>query len=171
MKPVKIELENLLPSSSEFKLKQFENQVFKLRPCTGGMLVEISKNVGNVEKMLSMPSAENISKLSLALMEYESAKTFKVQNVKLIDVMTGEEVEKKIGGYELLMHAIQGIKEQFDIYRAILESLGYSSEQANDTVNKLKDGLNKMVNSEINREEEKLDKKDGIKKKKKAKAS
>ena len=151
MKESEISLENLLPSPSSFKLNQFEGHLFKLKPCTGGILFDISQKLGDVEKLLSIPSAENISKIALMLMEYESAVKFKKQTVKTIDALTGEEGEADMGGYVLLMHSIQGINEQYSIYGAILISLGYSKEDSDKTIKKLKDGINKVVNNEIDK--------------------
>lgn len=149
MKQEEISLENLIPTSSSFKLTRFVDFEFNLKPCTGGILVEMGRKLGNIETLLSVPSAENISKLALMLMEYDSAVKFKKEKVKIIDVLTGDEDEIEMGGYKLLMHSIQGLKEQYDIYRCILQSLGYGVEQADNVINKLKDGMNKAVNDKV----------------------
>ena len=159
-----INLENLIPSSVSFKLKQFDDFEFKLEPCTGGKLIEMSKKIGDVEKLLSIPNAENVSKISIMLMEYESALKFKKQKIKKIDVLTGDEETLEIGGYELLMNCIRGIDEQFAIYSAILQSLGYDKKKAESVVRKFKDGINKVVNDQTNEGSKKKTKKKKIKK-------
>jgi len=151
MKDSKINLENLMPTPSCFSLKQFGEFEFKLKPCTGGLLMDISRKIGNVEKLLGNPSAENISKMAMMLMEYDSAVKFKKQTVKTIDVLTGNEEDVDLGGYVLFAHSIQGIGEQFNIYGAILRSLGYKKEQTDDIIKKLKDSANDIVNNEIDK--------------------
>ena len=155
MKKLEIELENLIPSNSSFELNQFPGHVFELRPCTGGMLIDMSKKIGNIEKVLSIPSAENVSKMAMMLMDYDSAVKFKAQKVKTIDVLTGKEEVTEMGGYKILMHSIQGISEQYDVYRAILESLGYAKDKSSEIIKELKSGINKIVNQDINKKEKK----------------
>ena len=149
MKESSIKLENLIPISSIFKLNQFKDFEFKLKPCTGGILIDMSKSIGVIEELLTVPNAENVSKIAMSLMEYESALKFKKQNVKFVDVMTGDENEVEIGGYKLLMHAIQGITEQYLIYGAILKSMGYGEKRTEEMIKKLTDGMNKMVNETL----------------------
>lgn len=158
-----ISLENLIPQKSTFKLQKFPDFEFNLEPCTAGKMIDIGHKFGDVEKLLSIPSAENVSKLALSLMEYNSAVKFKKQNVKTIDAVTGEESEADIGGFLLMAHCLNGMAEQFDVYRAILESIGYGKDQAKNTIDKLKDGINKMVDHSLNEDKK-------VKKKKRKKA-
>ncbi len=148
METPELKLEDLIPLPTSFKLKQFKDFEFNLRPCTGGMLVYMAHSIGNIETLLANPSIENISKIALTLMEYDSAVKFKKQQVKIID-LEGNEKEIEIGGYKLLMQTIQGIEEQYSVYRAILLSLGYKKEQADDLIKKIKDGFNKLVNDKL----------------------
>jgi hypothetical protein len=152
MQKSKIDLTSLMPTKSTFKLTQFGDFEFALKPCTGGLLVSLSTDVGDIEKLLSMPSAENVSKIAMGLMEYESAVKFKAQEVKIINPLTGEDTVKKMGGYELLMNSIQGINEQYNIYGAILQSMGYGKKESDDMVKKLKDGINKVINNHAEKE-------------------
>ena len=155
MKALEINLENLIPTSSVFELKQYDNFEFKLRPCTGGMLVDMTEMLGNLEDLLGIPNAENISKIAMFLLEHSSAVKFKKQKVKIINTLTGDETEIDMGGYRVLMHSIRGINEQYNIYKAILLSLGYDEEKSNDMIKRLKEGINKLVNNEINNESKK----------------
>lgn len=143
-----LRLEDLIPLPTSFKLKQFKEFEFMLRPCTGGMLVDMAHNIGNIETLLGNPGVENISKIALFLMEYESACKFKKQQVKVID-LEGNEKDIEIGGYKLLMQTIQGIEEQYSIYGAILLSLGYKKEKADTLIKKIKDGFNQLVNDRV----------------------
>ena len=145
---MEISLESLIPKATSFTLRQFGEFCFKLRPCTGGMLVDMTHSIGNIETLLGAPSIENISKIALTLMEYSSAVKFKKQQVKIIDI-EGNEKEIEIGGYKLLMQCVQGIEEQYSIYRAILLSLGYKKDQADDLIKKIKDGFNQLVNDRV----------------------
>jgi len=145
-----IKLEDLIPSSSSFTLKMFEDFEFKLKPCTGGMLIEMTRAIGNIESLLANPNAENISKIAMSLFEYDSAVKFKKQTVKTIDVNTGDESEAEIGGYFLLMHSISGTAEQYSIYGAILKSFGYDQTRIDDLIKKIKDSMNDAVNNKIN---------------------
>ena len=159
---------DLVPVRSSFTLAQFGDEEFYLEPCTGGKLIEISKTIGNIDRILSVPSAENISKLALMLMNYESSVHFKVQQVKKVDVLTGEESTEKIGGYKLLAACIRGMKEQFAIYKAILLSVGYEESMAEELVGELKKSIEDAV-SHAGKEED-LKKKTVRKKTKKKKA-
>ena len=144
-----IKLEELLPISSTFKLKRFDDFEFKVQPCTTGMLMEMTKRLGNIEKLLTIPSAENVSKIAMMLLDYDSAVKFKKQTVKIVDVMSGEEIETEIGGYKILMHSVEGIKEQYLIYRCILLSLGYGENKTESIIKELIESMNKNVNEKI----------------------
>lgn len=146
MEEKKTDIASLIPTNSSFKLKQFDDFEFQLKPCTGGQLAEMNNRIGNVEALMATPTSENISKIALSLMDYESSLKFKKQTVKFIDTMTGEETEEDIGGYKLLMRAIGGINEQYQIYKAILESIGYSKEEAKRISDQLRDGISGEIN-------------------------
>ena len=160
MKKEEIKLEDLIPVSSMFKLAQFKDFEFNLRPCTGSMLISMSEQFGDVLDLIKTPSVENISKIAMSLMEHESAVKFKKQKVKFIDVVTGDENEMDVGGYSLLMQTINGLSEQYAIYEAILVSFGYGKKQSAEMIKGLKAGVNKMVSDSL---------KDPVKKKKKKK--
>lgn len=144
-----IKLEELLPISSTFSLKRFDDFEFLIQPCTTGKLMDMTKRLGDIEKLLTIPSAENISKIAMMLLDYDSAVKFKKQKVKIIDVMSGDEVETEVGGYKILMHSIEGIKEQYSIYRCILLSLGYGKEKTDGIIKELISSMNKNVNETI----------------------
>ena len=152
-----ISIRNLLPRPAKFKLAQFPDFEFKLKPCTGGMLVNMANAFGDVESLLSTPSVENISKIAMSLLEHEGKTKFKMQEVKVIDNLTGEETDEKIGGYILLMHSIRGTAEQYSIYGAILKSMGYSDKDADGMMEQLHAGVDKLVNDKL--EESKNEKK------------
>lgn len=142
-------IEDLIPTDSIFKLKRFGDIEFKLKPCTGGMLISMSKRIGNVEAMLTNPSGENISKMALSLMDYESAKHFKQQQVKIVDVITGEESEETIGGFAILLHSMGGIKEQYSVYGAVLESMGHDKQKVKKVIDDLIKSLSDAVQDKI----------------------
>lgn len=155
-KEIKIDLVDLLPSKSCFKLSKFPDFEFNLEPCTAGKMIDIVHKIGPLEALLASPNAVNVSKISLMLMDYDSSLKFKKQLVKTIDVLSGEEEEAEVGGFILLTHCISGLNEQYEVYRAILESVGYKKEAAADLVKRMKDSLNKNVNNaidEINKED------------------
>lgn len=160
----RVDIINLIPKNSEFSLSQFKNEKFKLVPCTGYKLMEISQSLGKVEDLLSYPTAENISKLAMSLMDYKSASKFKKQNVKKIDVLTGEESTESIGGYRLLMSCISSISEQYDIYGAILVSLGYGNSKVKEMVDSLKNGVSEISSGKNNVKKKKVNKKKARKK-------
>lgn len=149
MENKEIDLAELIPGPSSFKLIQFDEFEFRLKPCTSGRLIEMTDRLGNIEKILALPTAENVSKIAMMLMEIDSAQKFKKQKVKIIDVMSGDEIEAEIGGYKLMMECISGIKEQYSIYGAILRSLGYTKKDSEKIVKKMTDGINKVVNDEL----------------------
>lgn len=153
-----VKLEELLPTGSIFNLKRFNDFEFLVQPCTTGKLMDMTKRLGDIEKLLTIPSAENVSKIAMMLLDYDSAIKFKKQTVKIIDVMTGDETETEIGGYKILMHSIEGIKEQYSIYKCILLSLGYGENKASNIINELLESMNKSVNETIEKIEKKSQK-------------
>jgi len=153
-----MDLNSLIPSESTFTLAQFEDTVFKLAPCTGGKMIEINKALGSIEELLKQPDAINVSKLAMALMTFESAKTFKKREVITID-LEGTEKTTERGGYKLLADSIAGINEQWGIYSAILQSLGYTKEKAIETTESLKKAFEDAIDEAMESP--------GVKKKKK----
>ena len=64
---------DLVPKRSEFNLRILEKSFF-LRPCTPKDIIDLSEKGIDVEKVLQNPISEELCKVVLYLMEYESAK-------------------------------------------------------------------------------------------------
>ena len=149
MKNEVINLSDLEPNSSSFYLKKYKKN-FTLEPCTAGKLIEISKNFGDFEKLLSIPTAENISKISMSLMALEDARTFSKIDVELFDPITGETEKRAMGGFELLTYSIEGISEQWAMYECILRSVGFNEEKAKKVTEDLKDEIHNQMDKALN---------------------
>lgn len=119
---------DLMPKRSEFHLRILEKS-FALRPCTPKDIIDLKEKGLDVERVLQNPISEELCKVALYLMEYESAKDFKRVTVKTIDVDTGEEKIEELGGYNLLLKCIGSIKEQMEIFFCLLSSMGFNDKQ------------------------------------------
>jgi len=118
---------DLVPKRSEFELSILEKTFF-LRPCTPKDIIDLSKKGIDVEKVLQNPISEDLCKIVLYLMEYDSAVEFKKVKVKTIDIETGEEQVENLGGYNLLLKCVASIKEQMELFFSVLISMGFSEE-------------------------------------------
>ena len=132
---------DLMPKRSEFYLRILEKSFF-LRPCTPKDIIDLSKKGIDVEKVLQNPISEDLCKIVLYLMEYESAKEFKKVTVRTIDVETGEEKIEEMGGYNLLLKCIASVKEQMEIFFCVLVSMGFSDDNVNALRKETLDSLN-----------------------------
>tara|TARA_R100000655_G_scaffold20726_1_gene42736 strand:+ start:636 stop:1121 length:486 start_codon:yes stop_codon:yes gene_type:complete len=119
---------DLMPKRSEFHLRILEKDFF-IRPCTPKDIIDLKDNGLDVEKVLSNPISEDLSRIVLYLMEYESAKEFKKVTVRTIDVETGEEKIEELGGYNLLLKCIGSVTEQMEMFFALLCSMGFNEKQ------------------------------------------
>lgn len=145
-----MDISKLIPSESFFELKQMKGVKLKLKPATALTIMNMEKSIGSIEKILKNPSAVNISKAALFLMDIESAKNFIKQEVEFMNVLTGEVETKEVGGYELLMECISGFDEQFNMLRAIMVSFGFNDEEAKAMIADMRDGVNKVINKSVN---------------------
>ena len=128
-----LKIEDLIPKKTSFSLTQ-TGETYHLRPCTPGMLVKAGTALGNIQEMIALPSAENVAKISMFLMEYESQKHFKKQSVNVIDIMTGDERVEDLGGYILLMNLFNDLQEQMNVYVAILGAMGFEKSRVDSLI-------------------------------------
>lgn len=143
-----MKIQNLIPKKSSFRLSAIDADI-ELLPCTARRMVKMAEVLGGeIEQMLAMPNADNVSKMAIMLMAPESMEHFKKQKVTLID-LEGNIEESEIGGAALLMNLIYGVSEQFSIYIAILESLGWPKEKAEDQAQRYIDAVNGIVEKKI----------------------
>jgi len=119
---------DLMPKRSEFHLRILEKDFF-IRPCTPKDIIDLKDKGLDVEKVLSNPISEDLCKVVLYLMEYESAKEFKKVTVRTIDVETGEEKIEDLGGYNLLLKCIGSVAEQMEMFFSLLSSMGFNDKQ------------------------------------------
>ena len=132
---------DLVPKKSEFHLSLLDKS-FCLRPCTPKDIVDLSSKGIDVEKVLQNPISEDLCKLALYLMEYDSAKEFKKVKVKTIDVETGEEKIEDLGGFNLLLKCIASVTEQMELFFCVLLSMGFSEKQVSALKQETLDSLN-----------------------------
>lgn len=145
----KLKIEDLIPSESTFHIKE-ASKTFKLDPCTPGKMLRIGKMFNqNIEEMLANATLENICKIALGLMNMDDLEYFKKQEIKTIDISTGEEKIEARGGYTILCDLISSIKEMYEVYAAILISFGMDKEEIDNFLKKIKDGINDEMNDQI----------------------
>lgn len=118
---------DLIPNRAEFYLRILDKSFF-LRPCTPKDIIDLKNKKLDVEKVIQNPISEDLCKVVLYLMEYESAVEFKKVTVKTIDVETGEEKVEDLGGYNLLLKCISNVKEQMEMFFCLLKSMGFGDE-------------------------------------------
>tara|TARA_R100000781_G_scaffold114720_1_gene86320 strand:- start:3538 stop:4023 length:486 start_codon:yes stop_codon:yes gene_type:complete len=157
----KFKVTDLVPKRSEFYLGILE-KTFYLRPCTPKDIIDLKNKGLDVDKIMQNPISEDLSRIVLYLMEYESAKEFKKVTVRTIDVETGEEKIEDLGGYNLLLKCVGSVTEQMEMFFCLLNSMGFSSEQ----IENLRKETLESINS--NDFDKKVKKKEKPTKKKKA---
>lgn len=143
------DINKIKPRKSAFKLEQFGEDEFVLRPCTARILAEMNDNIITLEELLKTPSAENTAKAAMFLMEIDSARRFGKQEVEYMNVETGDIETKTIGGYRLLMDVITGFDDQMKVLSAVLRSTGFSEDQVKGIVEEITDSINKYIDQSI----------------------
>jgi len=134
---------DLIPKRTEFYLRILEKSFF-LRPCTPKDIIDLKNKGLDVEKILQNPISEDLCKIVLYLMEYESAVDFKKVTVKTIDVETGEEKIEDLGGYNLLLKCISNVKEQMEMFFSLLGSMGFTDEQVKNLRRETLESINSV---------------------------
>ena len=138
---------DLAPQKASFYLSILDKSFF-IRPCTPKDLIDLKEKGIDVEKVIQNPISEDLCKIVLYLMEYESAKDFKKVTVKTIDIESGEEVIEEIGGYNLLLKCVSNVKEQMEMFFSLLLSMGFSNEQIEELKKETYDSINSIDASE-----------------------
>ena len=149
---------DLLPRRASFKLS-IPDKVYDLRPCTPRDLLELKDMGLDIEDIMKNPINIDVCKVILFLMEFDHAKDFKKTQLKTINIDTGEEEVEEVGGYKLLLKFVASLKEQLEMFLALLNSLGFEEEIVKET-------KDKIFNQEIV-EEKVIKKKAKIRRKKK----
>ena len=157
----KFKVTDLIPKRSEFYLGILE-KTFYLRPCTPKDIIDLKNKGLDIDKIMQNPISEELCKVVLYLMEYDSAKDFKKVTVRTIDVETGEEKVEDLGGYNLLLKCVGSVTEQMEMFFCLLNSMGFSNEQIE---NLRKETLESINSTEFDK---KVKKKEKPTKKKKA---
>ena len=138
---------DLAPQKASFYLSILDKS-FSIRPCTPKDLIDLKEKGIDVEKVIQNPISEDLCRIVLYLMEYESAKDFKKVTVKTIDIESGEEVIEEIGGYNLLLKCVSNVKEQMEMFFSLLLSMGFSNEQIEELRKETYDSINSIDASE-----------------------
>ena len=118
---------DLLPRRASFELSIPEKS-YNLRPCTPRDLIKLKDMGVDVEEIIKNPVNADICKIALYLMEFDDAKNFKKINVKTINIDTGEEEVEDVGGYKLLLKYVASLKEQLEMFLALLNSMGFKEK-------------------------------------------
>jgi len=141
MEKANTEIKHLFPQASTVSFEGHPELSFKLRACTPRIYAEMEEAIGSVENQLSEFSDEGLSKIALFLMNNESRQHFKIQEINQIDVLTGKETKTKMGGFKLLAHMIESVDDLFNLYGAILQSLGYERESIKSIIKEIKNSI------------------------------
>jgi len=118
---------DLLPRQAKFKLS-IPNKVYNLRPCTPRDLIKLKDMGIDIEEVMKNPISSDVCKVVLYLMEFSHAKEFKKVELKTINIETGEEEVETVGGYKLLLKFIASLKEQLEMFIALLNSMGFNEK-------------------------------------------
>jgi hypothetical protein len=122
---------DLVPRKACFNLS-IPNRSYNLRPCTPKDLIDLKEKGIDIENVMKNPISRDVCRVALYLMDYDDAKEFKKVELKTINIETGDEETENVGGYELLMKFIASIKEQMDVFLALLTSMGFKKEIVED---------------------------------------
>lgn len=116
-------LEELVPQGSEFHLA-IPNKTYHLRPCTLADEVWLQKTFGaKLESVFNELKTKELCRIAVYLMDDKEKEDFIKRTVTFIDD-SGEKLSTELGGYELLMTLISGIKEKKEVCQAILQTVG-----------------------------------------------
>ena len=91
----------------------------------------------DIEDVMKNPINIDVCKVILFLMEFDHAKDFKKTQLKTINIDTGEEEVEEVGGYKLLLKFVASLKEQLEMFLALLNSLGFEEEIVKETKDKI----------------------------------
>lgn len=120
-----LKFEDLVPQGDSFTLKK-TGKTYHLRPFTLADEIWMADTFGeSVEAIFKSMKMKEICRIVYRILEDEDKKEFKAKNVLLINE-EGEEVEKRIGGYELLFLQIAGYSEKLEIFKSLLQTIGVS---------------------------------------------
>ncbi len=138
---------DLTPKKASFYLSILDKS-FSIRPCTPKDLIDLKDKGIDAEKVIQNPISEDLCKIVLYLMEYESAKDFKKVTVKTIDIESGEEVIEEIGGYNLLLKCVSNVTEQMEMFFSLLLSMGFSDDQIKELKKETYNSINGIDTNE-----------------------
>lgn len=117
-----MKLIDIVQKRSSFKLKITGKEYF-LRPFTPNDAIAVERQIGNVNNVLRTSKLSDLFKVAYILLEPESTLDFKSREVKFVDFEGKEKIES-VGGYVLFASMITNLDEQFEVMRAVFESIG-----------------------------------------------
>jgi hypothetical protein len=127
-----MELRDVIPTTGEFTLRK-TGKTYRLRPFNledEAWLQETFKPE-ELHRILEEGIATEIAKIAFHQMEIEDQRSFRLQDVTVVD---GDGVEhvRTLGGYALFFRFISGLDEKVAIYTALLRTIGVSRPLVED---------------------------------------
>lgn len=131
-----MKLTDMKPKQSKFKLKQVEKEL-TLRPISLDDEIWLKEIYGDdgIQEVFENVNIEEISRIAFRLLITEDKKLFKIREVTVVDE-NGEEGTFNIGGVKLLRTLIFGWEEKLVVLNALLENIGYSRPEVEETPKK-----------------------------------
>lgn len=125
-------LMDLKPQESSFYLRAAKRE-FVMNPITLADEVWLDEVYGQdkIQEIFANVNIKEISRIVFRLIKPEDKVFFKTRTVYFI-TEDGEEVEKELGGVELLQTMISGNEEKLAIINALLENIGVSRPEVDN---------------------------------------
>jgi len=119
-------LQDITPQESTFKLKVSGDRVFTMNPINLSDEIWLDNTFGSeIGKIFESVNIKEISRIVFRLLKNEDKAFFKKQVVELVDE-NGEASEIELGGVALLQSMISGWDEKTRILEALLLNIGIS---------------------------------------------
>lgn len=139
LKELSMDLSQIRPKESTFKLRFAGEKVFTMNPISLGDEIWLEGTYGDrIGEVFENVNTKEISRIVFRLLKVEDKSFFKKQKVDLVNE-EGEESEIEIGGVALLQSLISGWEEKVVILNALLENIGLSRPEVDDSKEEIGD--------------------------------
>jgi len=136
-------LTDLKPKESKLKLSSIDREL-TLRPISLSDEVWLLETYGQEQltQVLETIDIKEISRIVYRLIKEDDKLIFKSKDVVFI-TESGESIEKKLGGLELLRHMVFGWDDKLALYYALIDNIGVSRPTPEKNNNEKKKKLEK----------------------------
>jgi hypothetical protein len=129
-----IDLEDLIPATGEFKLEATGETVHTLRPITLQDQVWINDKFGGPEELKKILEGTKLKELCQLIYHQLVDKRHFPSVVEEQINDEGDSVTRKLTGPEMLASSIVSKKEQLNVYKALLKTIGVSEPMLEDAL-------------------------------------